>query len=233
MRIVINLDYPAQTEDYVHRIGRTARSGAKGTAYTFFTRENAKQAQDLIQLLKDSNQQVNEKLYEMGRGRYFGNNSSGNRGGNYRGGKFNEEMIHRNDLNIFLASLGGVRRGDGSYHTNASRGGYNNTTTSTNPRPSRFSAKRSRSPSPSRSNYSRPSRFDSREPNGTHDYKRPRTDSSRAPHVSFIASQSNDINLLSPFLSRKNLGIPIHLHPMAIHNHNNHQPTDTVIKNLK
>lgn len=85
IRIVINLDYPAQTEDYVHRIGRTARSGAKGTAYSFFTRENAKQAQELIQLLKDSNQEVNEKLYDMSKTKYFGN-SNGNRGGGYRGG---------------------------------------------------------------------------------------------------------------------------------------------------
>jgi superfamily II DNA/RNA helicase len=85
VRIVINLDYPGQTEDYVHRIGRTARSGTKGTAYTFFTRENAKQAQELVQLLKDSNQDVNEKLNEMSKTRHYGNNSSGNRWGNFRG----------------------------------------------------------------------------------------------------------------------------------------------------
>lgn len=34
---VINLDLPFQTEDYVHRIGRTGRAGAKGTAITFAT----------------------------------------------------------------------------------------------------------------------------------------------------------------------------------------------------
>lgn len=96
MRIVINLDYPGQTEDYVHRIGRTARSGAKGTAYSFFTRENAKQAQELIQLLKDSNQDVNEKLFDMARSKYFG----GGRGGSsYRGGRFFQ--IER----IFFASI--------------------------------------------------------------------------------------------------------------------------------
>jgi hypothetical protein len=92
VRIVINLDYPSQTEDYVHRIGRTARCGAKGTAYSFFTRENAKQAQELIQLLKDSNQDVNEKLYEMSRSKYFGSAGSNNRGGSYRGGIFNENF---------------------------------------------------------------------------------------------------------------------------------------------
>ncbi len=100
---MINLDYPAQTEDYVHRIGRTARSGAKGTAYTFFTRENAKQAHDLIQLLKDSNQQVNEKLYDMSKTRYFNNNSNGNRGGNYRGGKLSEKIRTKIHLNILFS----------------------------------------------------------------------------------------------------------------------------------
>ena len=37
---VINYDYPNNSEDYVHRIGRTARAGAKGTAITFFTSES-------------------------------------------------------------------------------------------------------------------------------------------------------------------------------------------------
>lgn len=85
MRIVINLDYPPQAEDYIHRIGRTARSGAKGTAYSFFTRENAKQAQELIQILKDSNQTVDEKLYDMARSKYYGGNNQRS-GGNFRGG---------------------------------------------------------------------------------------------------------------------------------------------------
>ncbi len=96
IRIVINLDYPPQTEDYVHRIGRTARSGAKGTAYSFFTRDNAKQAPELIQLLKDSNQDVNEKLYEMSKTKYFG---GGGRGGhNYRGGLCNRKIVPSKDV---------------------------------------------------------------------------------------------------------------------------------------
>lgn len=37
---VINFDFPDQLEDYVHRIGRTGRALAKGTAITFITREN-------------------------------------------------------------------------------------------------------------------------------------------------------------------------------------------------
>ena len=34
---MINYDYPHSGEDYIHRIGRTARANRTGTAYTFFT----------------------------------------------------------------------------------------------------------------------------------------------------------------------------------------------------
>jgi superfamily II DNA/RNA helicase len=35
IEVVINYDLPSQAEDYVHRIGRTARAGEKGTAISF------------------------------------------------------------------------------------------------------------------------------------------------------------------------------------------------------
>ncbi len=44
VKFVINYDYPNGTEDYVHRIGRTGRCQKAGTAYTFFTPNNSKQA---------------------------------------------------------------------------------------------------------------------------------------------------------------------------------------------
>jgi ATP-dependent RNA helicase DDX5/DBP2 len=37
---VLNYDYPNNSEDYIHRIGRTGRAGAKGTAITFFTTDS-------------------------------------------------------------------------------------------------------------------------------------------------------------------------------------------------
>ena len=40
---VVNFDVPWQPDDYVHRIGRTGRAGAKGIAYTLATREDADQ----------------------------------------------------------------------------------------------------------------------------------------------------------------------------------------------
>lgn len=37
---VFNYDYPNNSEDYVHRIGRTGRAGATGTAITLFTTDS-------------------------------------------------------------------------------------------------------------------------------------------------------------------------------------------------
>ena len=62
---MINFDFPSCSEDYVHRIGRTARSDRTGTSYTFFTTGNAKQAKDLISVLKEANQHVNPKLISL------------------------------------------------------------------------------------------------------------------------------------------------------------------------
>ena len=65
IKYVINFDFPNNTEDYVHRIGRTARASQKGTSYTFFTSSSAKQAKDLMEILKEANQTINPQLYEM------------------------------------------------------------------------------------------------------------------------------------------------------------------------
>lgn len=105
VKYVVNYDYPNNSEDYVHRIGRTGRRDRRGTAYTFFTRANAKQAADLVDVLREAQQQINPKLMAMipmgrnsgpQRRRYgnpmgFGNNFGGGRGfgggggGGYRG----------------------------------------------------------------------------------------------------------------------------------------------------
>jgi len=71
IKFVINFDYPNSSEDYVHRIGRTARANNTGTAYTFFTQNNCKQAVDLINVLREANQQVNPKLVQLGESARF------------------------------------------------------------------------------------------------------------------------------------------------------------------
>jgi superfamily II DNA/RNA helicase len=45
---VINYDIPATREDYVHRIGRTARAGASGVGLTLVTREQARELAGMV-----------------------------------------------------------------------------------------------------------------------------------------------------------------------------------------
>ncbi|XP_061740570.1 probable ATP-dependent RNA helicase DDX17 [Nerophis ophidion] len=87
VKFVINYDYPNSSEDYIHRIGRTARSTNKGTAYTFFTPGNIRQARDLLRVLEEARQAVNPKLLQLvdnGRGgggarqRFRGSSASNN-----------------------------------------------------------------------------------------------------------------------------------------------------------
>lgn len=48
---IINYDVPADTQAYVHRIGRTARMGATGKAITFVTREQGKLLTEIEMLI--------------------------------------------------------------------------------------------------------------------------------------------------------------------------------------
>ncbi|CDO56188.1 hypothetical protein DV495_002854 [Geotrichum candidum] len=100
INFVINYDYPSNSEDYVHRIGRTGRAGSKGTAITLFTQDNNKQAKDLVTILSEAKQEIDPKLQEMVRFR------GGGRGGNSR--------------------YGGGRGGRGGFRSN-NGGGYSGT----------------------------------------------------------------------------------------------------------
>lgn len=84
--LVVNYDMPSgvnAVEDYVHRIGRTGRAGAKGKAYTFFTKGDRKSASQLVEVLNKSEQEVPAELQSMVRPSRFGGGGGG-RGG--RGG---------------------------------------------------------------------------------------------------------------------------------------------------
>ena len=102
---VFNYDYPNNSEDYIHRIGRTARAGRMGTAITLFTTDSeffphyfpielfiltlspdAKQARDLVNVLREAKQQIDPRLAEMVR--YGGGGGGGRgRGGRWGGGR--------------------------------------------------------------------------------------------------------------------------------------------------
>jgi ATP-dependent RNA helicase RhlE len=49
---VVNFDLPNVAEDYVHRIGRTGRAGANGTAISLVSADEIKQLQDIERLIK-------------------------------------------------------------------------------------------------------------------------------------------------------------------------------------
>ncbi|KAI9033333.1 P-loop containing nucleoside triphosphate hydrolase protein [Hyaloraphidium curvatum] len=63
---VINVTFPLTIEDYVHRIGRTARGGATGTSYTFFTSAEKHLAAALANVLRDAGQAVPDSLRAFG-----------------------------------------------------------------------------------------------------------------------------------------------------------------------
>lgn len=75
---MVNYDFPNTLEDYIHRIGRTGRAGAKGMAFTFFTHDNAKFARELIKILQEAGQVVPPTLSALVRssGSGYGGESS-------------------------------------------------------------------------------------------------------------------------------------------------------------
>ncbi|MEM6376678.1 MAG: DEAD/DEAH box helicase [Bacteroidota bacterium] len=98
--LVINFDVPSDGEDYVHRIGRTARAQASGVALTYINGEDAykfKRIEDLIEMEihriplspdlaqfkmvpnKRSNKRSSYGRSKSGKGRKYSKNKSGGR----------------------------------------------------------------------------------------------------------------------------------------------------------
>ncbi|KAF2454872.1 P-loop containing nucleoside triphosphate hydrolase protein [Lineolata rhizophorae] len=83
---VINYDLPTDIDDYVHRIGRTGRAGNTGISTAFFNRGNRGVVRDLIELLKEANQEVPGFLESIAReGAGYGGRGGGRSGGRGRG----------------------------------------------------------------------------------------------------------------------------------------------------
>uniref|UniRef100_A0A7S2XX29 RNA helicase n=1 Tax=Fibrocapsa japonica TaxID=94617 RepID=A0A7S2XX29_9STRA len=75
---VVNFDFPGNMEDYVHRIGRCGRAGAKGTAISFFASKNAKMARELIEILNKNGSHVPQELAQF-QGMSYGGGRGGGR----------------------------------------------------------------------------------------------------------------------------------------------------------
>lgn len=79
---------PTDIDDYVHRIGRTGRAGNTGMSTAFFNRGNRGVVRDLIDLLKEANQEVPgflESISREGTGGFGGPRGGGRSGGRGRG----------------------------------------------------------------------------------------------------------------------------------------------------
>ena len=57
---VVNYDLPNNTEDYVHRIGRTGRAGCKGESFTFITRsgEDMWKTMGIVEIMERAGQTI-------------------------------------------------------------------------------------------------------------------------------------------------------------------------------
>jgi superfamily II DNA/RNA helicase len=83
INLVVNYDTPSDAEDYVHRIGRTARADTSGVAITFVNTDDMRNFSQIEQLIEKDI--IKMKIpAEMGESPEWNPNSRGNRGG--RGG---------------------------------------------------------------------------------------------------------------------------------------------------
>ncbi|KAL1893453.1 DEAD-box ATP-dependent RNA helicase [Ceratocystis pirilliformis] len=113
---VVNYDLPTDVDDYVHRIGRTGRAGNTGVATAFFNRGNRGIVRELIDLLKEANQEVPSFLENVARESSFG----GGRGGRGRGGSSRASGSNRD-----FRKVGGGGGGNSGGYNGGNSGGYN------------------------------------------------------------------------------------------------------------
>ncbi|GMR32155.1 hypothetical protein PMAYCL1PPCAC_02350 [Pristionchus mayeri] len=113
VRHVVNFDLPNDSDEYVHRIGRTGRCGNTGIATSFFNDKNRGIARDLQGLLAEANQDIPDFIRRCAaeggasrgpRGRFGGTDHRRGRGG---GGGY-----------------GGMSRGGGAVGYGPSSNGY-------------------------------------------------------------------------------------------------------------
>jgi ATP-dependent RNA helicase RhlE len=126
---VVNFDLPNEPENYVHRIGRTARAGSEGIAYSFCSSEERDFLNQIERITKTKTQQMEHKYHSnkaknavgvnakpRPRGRGFnGKNGGGNRGysrgrsfsrgfGGSKGGRFGDSRSGGNGSNDFVGN---------------------------------------------------------------------------------------------------------------------------------
>lgn len=127
---VINYDVPHEAEDYVHRIGRTARADKEGSAFTFISEKERSRFRDIERLLE---KEV-EKLPvpdDLGETPDYGNIGKGGRGRKGNGGRASRRGgkpadADKKDPRNRGRRGKGHRRGSGKSHADKTEGNMNN-----------------------------------------------------------------------------------------------------------
>lgn len=123
---VVNYDLPSDIDDYVHRIGRTGRAGNTGVSTAFFNRGNKNIVRDLVELLREANQEIPSWLEQVVQESTFGSGYRGRGRGGGRGGRGGSRDF-RQSGNSYGGGYGSGFSGGGGgrgYGGTPSYGGY-------------------------------------------------------------------------------------------------------------
>ncbi|KAJ7787156.1 P-loop containing nucleoside triphosphate hydrolase protein [Mycena olivaceomarginata] len=115
---VINYDLPSDIDDYVHRIGRTGRAGNTGVSTAFFNRGNKNIVRELVELLREANQEIPGWLETVAHEASFGSSFRGGRGrggGGRGGGRSTSGRDYRSSGGGGGGGFGGGSSGGGGY----------------------------------------------------------------------------------------------------------------------
>jgi len=112
IRLVINYDPANNAEDYVHRIGRTARAGMTGVAVSLLTSREGKKAGQILEVMKKSGKPIPAELERMAVYDNYGDRARYSKGGSKGGGK-----------DSWGSSDGGKGGGDASWGAGGGKGG--------------------------------------------------------------------------------------------------------------
>ncbi|MEM8584382.1 MAG: DEAD/DEAH box helicase, partial [Bacteroidota bacterium] len=118
--LVVNYDVPGDAEDYVHRIGRTARASAEGEAITLISPKDRGRFRRIEQLTdrKIARENLPEDLEHFKPGPGSGRDNNRGKGRGNRSGGRNKNRRNGN-------RQGGSNRSGGNRNRNRNRGGRN------------------------------------------------------------------------------------------------------------
>ena len=163
---VINFDLPNEPENYVHRIGRTARAGTSGTAYSFCSAEERNYLSQIERITKTKTDQAEHKYHSKKAKEATGNQAkprprgqfnNRNRNNNFNPRSNNNSNYRGNRNSSRDRNSNSSRTRDNSRDRNSSRDGDNRSNTS-----SRFSSRNNDRPRSNNSRNNTSSRFTSK-----------------------------------------------------------------------